>query len=85
MNKLLLVINSLEVGGVEKMLVNLVNRFSHEEFITKTISLSNNNPLARSIEAASTQFLELPRKWKYDLYPVRVIRQIVSDNKIDTV
>jgi glycosyltransferase involved in cell wall biosynthesis len=85
MKKLLIIINSLGIGGAEKMLVNLVNRFSHEEFVIKIISLSNNNPLASSIEAASTEIKVLPRKWKYDLYLSKDIRQIINDGQIDTV
>jgi glycosyltransferase involved in cell wall biosynthesis len=78
-------IQSLSVGGAEKVLINLVNHFDRSQFIINVIALSNRNPLAREIYSDDIHFTPLPRKWRYDMRPAQQIRQIIIKNQIDTV
>jgi glycosyltransferase involved in cell wall biosynthesis len=83
--KILFIIQSLSVGGAEKVLINLVNHFNRSQFIINVITLSNRNPLAREIYSDDIHFTPLPRKWRYDMRPAQQIRQIIIENQIDTV
>jgi glycosyltransferase involved in cell wall biosynthesis len=83
-NRILVVIDGLPVGGAEKMLVNLVNRLDKSRFQVTVTPLSRTNPLASAI-APEIQVIALPRRWRYDLNPVRQLQRLIEERKIDVV
>ncbi len=83
--RILFVLSGLRVGGAERLLVSLVNRFDRNQFLLNVISLSNENPLAREIQSEDVRFTPLTRKWRYDMRPALQIRQIIIENQVDSV
>jgi glycosyltransferase involved in cell wall biosynthesis len=82
---ILFLIQSLGMGGAEKLLINLVNNFDRNQFFINVIALNDNIALVGEIHSNDTRFTPLPRKWRYDMGPARQIRRIIIENQIDTV
>ena len=83
--KILFIISGLGVGGAEKLLINLANRFDKSRFHVEVVALSDRNTLAKEICSSDVRFTSLPRGWRYDLRPARQIRHTIATNDIDAV
>lgn len=82
-NKILHIIDSLEVGGAERLLVDTVNGL--EEFDHHVISLSDKASLRTSLKG-NVKFSSLGFKSKLDtLRCAREIRRYIRENKISVV
>ncbi len=83
-NRILVVVLGLPMGGAEKMLVNLVNHLDKDKFQVTVASLSQNNPLASSI-VREIPVVSIPRRGGYDLNVVRELRRLIQDKNLDVV
>jgi glycosyltransferase involved in cell wall biosynthesis len=73
------------VGGAEKFLLSLANGLASAQGIRQTvISLSDNNKLQSGFDP-SVQFLAMPRKGKFDVQPLKRMRQIIRDQHTDLI
>ena len=82
---LLIVRDSLGIGGAETMLASVVNRLDQARFHTTVLSLHTCNPMAAAIRQGAADLIEVPRKWRYDLSPALKIRRIVQSLAIREV
>jgi glycosyltransferase involved in cell wall biosynthesis len=82
--RVLAVIDGLRLGGAEKMLVNLVNRMDKGRFHVTVTPLSRPIPLAADM-APEVEVIALPRRWRYDLGPVRQLQRLIEERRIDAV
>jgi glycosyltransferase involved in cell wall biosynthesis len=83
--EIIAVIGGMPVGGMEKMLVNIVDGFDRSNFHFAVLSLSQDNPLASDLDPAISTFTAIPRRWRYDLDPARELRSIIRSRQVDVV
>ncbi len=81
----LFVITDLQVGGAQKLLVELVNRFDLSRVKPTIVSLDSHVPLAPTIAAERAGLHIFPRRWRYDLSPVARIQALLGTQKFDVV
>lgn len=81
---LAIVIHSLKVGGSEKFVLSLTNRFSERGFDVLLILLESENPMLDNLDKRA-DFIILSRSFKYDLSISFKIKKILGKKKINKV
>lgn len=74
-------IDTLEIGGAERMAVNLVNRLPRDRFRAHLCTTRAEGPLAKDIQPEIPR-LRLGRKWRFDPLAVRKLVHYVHSNDI---
>jgi len=82
--RILYITPAFPVGGLEKLLVMIVNSFLDITEKQIVVSLSNNNVLQPELNRG-VSFVALPRKSKFDTDPIFRLREIVKSEQPDTV
>ncbi len=77
-------IHGLVVGGAEKFFISLVNHFYRKGENPLVIMLSDHNPLFHEIDKG-VQSIILERKYKYDLFIGKQIKQTLRENNAGQV
>ena len=80
--KVMHIIDSLEIGGAERVAVNLVNALPREEFETFLCTTRQDGPLARLI-APDIKTLSLCRRARYDMRAIFRLASFVHKHQID--
>jgi glycosyltransferase involved in cell wall biosynthesis len=78
------VIDSLEVGGAERVAVNLVNHLPRDTFTTHLCTTRSDGPLA-DLLAPDVGRLSLNRRSTLEIRPVRRLATYVDRHEIDTI
>ncbi|HQL67338.1 MAG TPA: glycosyltransferase [Caldisericia bacterium] len=82
MIKILIVINSLEIGGAEKLLVNFVKEaIKYDDFEINICSLYSKNFFQKELEKTRVKIINLNLKYKYNfLGTIKIIKLIRKNN-----
>lgn len=80
--RILQIIDSLEVGGAERMAVNLANTFSEQEITNKLIVSRNDGPLTKLVRNQESVRI-LGKKSTFDIKAFRKLISIVKSFKPD--
>jgi len=80
---ILFVVNSLEFGGAQRQVIDLVNRISEEHFNIHLLTFERQLDQIERLDKRKVVFYNFPRKHKFDLSPTREIAKIIRNNKID--
>ena len=78
-------VHALDVGGAEKMLVNIVNGLERKQFRCTVISLGLHNPLQFALADGAAAVKVAARRWRYDLNPALQIRHLIQECSADCV
>lgn len=81
---LAIVIHSLKVGGSEKFVLSLANKFSEKGLDILVILLETDNPLLDKLDTRA-DYIILSRSFTYDLSIAFRIRKVLSDKKISKI
>jgi len=81
---LLVVLNSLDIGGTENYTINLMNQFVHSGHCVKLIVLSNGLSLKDRL-SQTVDLCVLPRKYKPDFSVLRRLRREIKTRKYNAV
>ena len=81
----LLIISSLEYGGAERQVVELMNNFDRTTISPTLCSLSDVVPLAENLLNKNEDLVIIAKKWKYDFTTVFRVAKLMKDRKIDVV
>jgi len=78
MIKILIVINSLEIGGAEKLLVNFAKEaIKYDDFEINICSLYSENFFQKELERTGVKIINLNLKYKYNfLGTIKIIKLI---------
>lgn len=89
---LCMVVNNLDVGGLEKVVINLIQELDRDAFRLFLICLDGPGKLFDQVDLPASQCLVLHKRAKvsfmvgnFDLGVARAIRRFLSDNRIDIV
>lgn len=74
-------IDTLRVGGAERMAVNLVNSLPRDRFVSHLCTTRHEGPFAEDVDPQVPR-LRLMRRWRFDLYPILKLVRYVRDNRI---
>lgn len=72
------------VGGLERLLVFLANRFDEQGIRQTVVSLSSNNVLQSSLRPG-IRFMPMPRKGRFDRSVLTKLRDLIREEKPETV
>ena len=78
----MLLISSLEHGGAERQVVELVRNIDRRRFRPLVCSLSENVPLARHLPDPERDLVIVPKRWKYDVTTISRVRRLVRDQQV---
>jgi len=81
--KVLFVLPSLAIGGAERQVVDLVNELSKDRFNVHLLTFEKELNLLERLDKQRIQIYHVPRRYKFDLKPIRKITQIIEDENID--
>ena len=81
--RVLFVLPSLAIGGAERQVVDLVNELSKDRFNVHLLTFEKELNLLERLDKQETQIYHVPRRYKFDLKPIRKITQIIEDENID--
>ncbi len=74
-------VDTLEVGGAERVAVTLVNHLDRKQYVSHLCSTRREGPLADAVDR-SVRRLKLNRRWRFDLGPVFRLRRYIQENQI---
>lgn len=82
--KILVVLNSLGIGGAENYTIGLINQFVNMGHSVKLIVLSNDLSLQNRL-SSKVELATLPRKWKFDIRVLIRLRHEIKSSSYDAV
>jgi glycosyltransferase involved in cell wall biosynthesis len=74
-------VDTLEVGGAERVAVTLVNHLDQNRYVTHLCSTRREGPLAFAVDR-SVRRLKLNRRWRFDVGPVFRLQRYIQRNRI---
>jgi glycosyltransferase involved in cell wall biosynthesis len=74
-------VDTLEVGGAERVAVTLVNHLDQSRYAPHLCSTRREGPLAFAVDR-SVRRLKLNRRWRFDVGPVFRLRRYIQRNRI---
>lgn len=81
----LFIVPSLIRAGAETQLVDLVNGLSNQQFEKHLFTFENNLDQKERLDLDNITLYNQPRRFKFDLAPVKRIAQIIDHKKIDVI
>lgn len=82
---LMLLVSSLEHGGAERQVVELMRRIDRRRFRPLVCSLSEHVPLAERLPRGREDIVIVRKRWKYDWTTVARVAAILRERRIDVV
>ncbi|GAB4167774.1 MAG: hypothetical protein Kow00108_00390 [Calditrichia bacterium] len=82
--RILHIINSLEFGGAETVVINIANQLHSPKYQQSILSLSNNNPLSKRIKK-QVQFFAIQKQFKNKFHFYSELRSFFKDQKFDLI
>ena len=77
-------VDTLEVGGAERVAVTLVNHLDRKRYLPYLCSTRREGPLASSVDR-EVHRLKLNRRWRFDLGPVLTLQRFIKRNRISVL
>jgi glycosyltransferase involved in cell wall biosynthesis len=74
-------VDTLEVGGAERVAVTLVNHLDQNRYVPHLCSTRREGPLAFAVDR-SVRRLKLNRSWRFDVGPVFRLQRYIKQNQI---
>jgi len=74
-------VDTLEVGGAERVAVTLVNHLDQNRYVPHLCSTRREGPLAFAVDR-SVRRLKLNRRWRFDVGPVFRLQRYIQRNNI---
>ncbi len=74
-------VDTLEVGGAERVAVTLVNHLDQNRYVPHLCSTRREGPLAFAVDR-SVRRLKLNRRWRFDVGPVFRLQRYIQRNRI---
>ncbi|MBZ5676160.1 MAG: glycosyltransferase family 4 protein [Acidobacteriia bacterium] len=74
-------VDTLEVGGAERVAVTLVNHLDPSRYLAHLCSTRREGPLAFAVDR-SVRRLKLNRRWRFDVGPVFRLQRYIQRNQI---
>lgn len=81
----MLLISSLERGGAERQVVELLKQMDRDRFDPFVCSLSSHNPLASSLPHPRRDFVVVDKKHKFDVSTVTRVARVMADRNVRLV
>jgi glycosyltransferase involved in cell wall biosynthesis len=81
----MLLISSLEHGGAERQVVELVRAMDRTRFDPVICSLSDIVPLADCLDDSARDLVVVEKKWKYDTSTIRRVAEVMRDRRVRIV
>jgi glycosyltransferase involved in cell wall biosynthesis len=85
LHKILILDNSLEMGGLEKKLFDFVTRIDEKRFKVAICCLKQGGYFKEAFQSIGTPFYENLLRYKYDVLAYRRLSRILSDEKVDLI
>jgi len=82
---ILFIISSLEFGGAQRQVIDLVNRMSEDHFNIHLLTFEHQLAQLDRLDKIKVVFHNFPRQHKFDLSPTREIAKIIRSKKIDII
>ena len=82
---ILFIISSLEFGGAQRQVIDLVNRMSEDHFNIHLLTFERQLAQLDRLDKIKVVFHSFPRQHKFDLSPTREIAKIIRNKKIDII
>jgi sugar transferase (PEP-CTERM/EpsH1 system associated) len=83
--KIMHILPTLGIGGMETVLVEMLQLFDKERFMTCVCSMGNKGELAVDLEKASIPVFSVEKFNKFDIFRVWRLAQLLKREKIDVV
>lgn len=83
--RLMLFISSLERGGAERQVVELMRQIDRTRFEPLVCTLSDVTPLAEFLPDPANDLLVLPKRWKFDATTVTRLAREIRRRRIDVL
>jgi glycosyltransferase involved in cell wall biosynthesis len=77
-------VDTLEVGGAERVAVTLVNHLDQSRYVPHLCSTRREGPLAFAVDR-SVRRLKLNRRWRFDVGPVLRLQRYIRRNQISVL
>lgn len=81
----LFILPSLYRAGAETQLVDLVNGLSNKQFQKYLFTFEENLDQKDRLDTEHVTLYNQPRRYKFDLYPVKCIAQLIDKEKIEII
>ena len=82
---IMLLISSLEYGGAERQVVELMKNIDRSQFDPVVCSLSDHVPLAENLPDQDNELLIVRKQWKYDVTTIIRVARLMRQRKIRLV
>lgn len=83
--RVLELIHTLETGGAQKVIVNLIRGINKERFDITTACLQKKGPVFDEIKTLGTKVSHVPKKSRCDVQIVSRLQKFITDGKFDIV
>lgn len=81
----MLLTSSLEAGGAERQVVELVRALDPARFRPLVCSLSEDVPLAEGLPDRARQLVVVPKRWRFDATTVPRVARLMKDQGVELV
>lgn len=81
----MILISSLEYGGAERQVVELIKQFDRKYIDPIVCSLSDYVPLASTLPNPEDDLIIVKKTWKYDITTIFRVARLMKEKKIDVV
>jgi glycosyltransferase involved in cell wall biosynthesis len=76
--------HGLQVGGAERMTIDLVNRLDRTKITPLVVSLDKEGPMERFLDK-NIELVRIPRSWRYDSKPAAELAKLIEERKIERI
>lgn len=81
----MIIISSLEFGGAERQVIELMKQYDRQKVNPILCSLSDYNPLANTLPNKGQELLIVRKNWKFDFTTIFRVARLFRKHRIDVV
>lgn len=81
----MILISSLEFGGAERQVIELMKQYDRQKIKPILCSLSDHVPLADTLPNKATELFIVKKSWKFDFTTIFRVAKLLKQHKVDVV